>query len=594
MVPPLAASGTMPRSPINIRTPTGQQAPPNMRFGDAAIEGVNIRPIEPEAPKQKGIRLQTEKLSLMNRRLQSFETAELEVQTDSPSDLAGVEPLYDEGTLIEFLQRVSPMMEDELELALPSLPVFDNYEPLWDDMVETCEMTHQVRQEGIVDLEITSVAWNCTGAMLACSYGRLSTLGWCDISAAVCIWNIFRPQMVSGEADTLIRIQGFVNCLAFHPTQPAVLAGGTYNGELMIWNTASNELDPLVAASSIDDYFHREAIQAVEWIPADLSGGVDAYLVATVSGDGKVLIWDPRDNDLSYPSRGFMLLGSKKRVLGGRALSFSPLDPWLFVVGCETGAVMRAFRPPPGASMGKPAGQYAWKQTAVQLLDQLAANSRLTLQHHVENHCRVSGAKEVSPEVVFASKPDPAVIFPAPKTTDLEPHHGAVIVATFSPFHRKLLLTGSVDGSVKLYDVLQQKALLTFFPPCSNLSTCAISSASWSSARPCVFAVAMEMGGVYIYDLLQSKQEHVLQLPLTGSGSQKVTSLSFNPKQRGLFSVGDDQGRVRVFRLPFKLSMQQKDEVAFVARLMASGGSTGVAAKSGGGAAAKANKGEEM
>merc|ERR1712232_394676 len=238
------------------------------------------------------------------------------------------------------------------------------------------------------------------------------------------------------------------------------------------------------------------------------------------------------------------------------------------------GTVMRAFRPPPGASMGKPQGMYSWKPSAVALLDQLAANSRLQLQHHVEGYCRTSGIKEISADVVFGSKPDPVVIFPAPKTTDLEPHSGPVTVATFSPFHRKLLLTGSVDGSVKLYDVLQQRAMQTFYPPAAKLSTCAVAAVSWSSARPCVFAVAMEMGGVYVYDLLQSRQEPVLQLPLTGSGSQHVTSLTFNPRQRGLLAVGDDGGRVRVFRLPFGLSEQGQDEVAFVAKLMAAGGGT--------------------
>merc|ERR1712008_65566 len=103
-------------------------------------------------------------------------------------------------------------------------------------------------------------------------------------------------------------------------------------------------------------------------------------------------------------------------------------------------------------------------------------------------------------------------------------------------------------GAVKLYDVLQQRALLTLFPPSKHLSTCAISAAVWSSARPCVFAVAMEMGGVYIYDFLQSKQEPVMQLSLGAtSGSQQVTSLVFNPKQRGLLAVGDVTGRVLSF-----------------------------------------------
>eukprot|EP00928_Gymnodinium_smaydae_P070185 TRINITY_DN54095_c0_g1_i1.p1 TRINITY_DN54095_c0_g1~~TRINITY_DN54095_c0_g1_i1.p1 ORF type:complete len:593 (+),score=73.99 TRINITY_DN54095_c0_g1_i1:68-1780(+) len=562
--------------------PTSPKGPAQPQFADDILEGANIRPIVPDPPKTKGIRLQTEKISLVNRRLQSLEVAEQEVQTLAPTELASGEIDADDATLLQFLQNVMPFVDEELELAHHTKPTFDAYEPIWDDRAEGCEMTQQVWKEGLVDLQVSNVAWNATGALLACSYGKLDTEGWCEVQAPVCVWNIFRPQLVAGEPDMCIQINGFVMSLAFHPTQPAILAGGTYNGELMIWNTASTDLDPLVASSSIDDYFHREAIQAIEWVQADLSGGADAYLLATVSGDGKVLIWDARENDLSYPSRGFALLGSKKRVLGGRSLSFSPLDPWLFVVGCETGTVMRAFRPPPGASMGKPQGQYSWKPSAILLLDQLAANARLQLQHHVENYCRTNGIKEVSADVVFQSKPDHAVIFPAPKTTDLEPHSGPVTVAAFSPFHRKLLLTASVDGSVRLYDVLQQRALQTLFPPTKHISTCAVSAAAWSSARPCVFAVAMEMGGVYIYDLLQSRQEPVLQLPLTGSGSQRVTSIAFNPKQRGLLAAGDNNGRVRVFRLPFTLSEQQRDEMAFVSKLMVAGGSN---EKSGAGAA---------
>merc|ERR1712232_253915 len=213
-------------------------------------------------------------------------------------------------------------------------------------------------------------------------------------------------------------------------------------------------------------------------------------------------------------------------------------------------------------------GMYSWKPSAVALLDQLAANSRLQLQHHVEGYCRTSGIKEISADVVFGSKPDPVVIFPAPKTTDLEPHAGPVTVATWAPFHRKLLLTASVDGAVKLYDVLQQRALYTLYPPTKHLSTCAVSAASWSSARPCVFAVAMEMGGVYIYDLVQSRQEPVMHLPLKEAGSQKVTSLAFNPKQRGLLAVGDESGQVRVYRLPFGLSEQQKNEMQLIAEWM--------------------------
>ena len=75
---------------------------------------------------------------------------------------------------------------------------------------------------------------------------------------------------------------------------------------------------------------------------------------------------------------------------------------------------------------------------------------------------------------------------------------------------------------------------------------------------------------------MQSRQEPVLELPLA-AGSQ-IAAMAFNPKQRGLLSVGrepnilplgaagDNGGRVRVFRLPFRLSEQQKSEAAGLER----------------------------
>mmetsp|Transcript_18380 Transcript_18380/g.52660 ORF Transcript_18380/g.52660 Transcript_18380/m.52660 type:complete len:567 (-) Transcript_18380:66-1766(-) len=553
-------------------------------FHDDLIEGERMRSKVDSNPKFKsvqdkdgksyaqGVRLQTEKISLVNRRMQSVELASMEIQTMSPAEFIADEQHVSDESIIEFLRTTAPVVERELDLAWNSMAAFDAYEPQWNDTSETCEMTLQVWKEGVVDLQIASVAWNCTGSMLACSFGRLDTLGWCEISAPVCLWNAFRPQLVAGEPDITIEINGFVMCLAFHPSLPGLLAGGTYNGELMLWNTASGELDPLVSSSSIDDYFHREAIQVVQWIPADVSGNkADTYQLATVSCDGKVLIWEAKKNDLSYPCRGFTLLlsasdPSHRRVLGGRSLSFSPLEPLSFAVGCETGHLLLARRPPPAASFGKPQGKYTWKSSAVALLDQAAsANDRLKLQNHVETYCSRVNAKEVTAEVVFLSKPDPVMLFPQPRSTDLESHAGAVTVVDYSPFERKRLLSGSVDGSVKIYDTLTQQAVLTFFPPSKYLSTCAVSAAAWSASRACVFAVAMEMGGVYIYDLMQSRHEPVLELPLTGAGSQRVTSLTFNPKMIRLLAVGDESGRVRVFRLPFKLSEPQKGEVVFLA-----------------------------
>lgn len=146
-----------------------------------------------------------------------------------------------------------------------------------------------------------------------------------------------------------------------------MLAGGTYNGELVLWDVTTTEADPQIAMSSIDDYFHREAIQSLQWVDNainDKSGrsGAASYgygskvsaiaknkelagsSIATVSSDGKILIWDLID-DLRFPAKGFMLF-AKKRLVGGRCLAFSPLERNLFVLGSETGSLIRGVCPP--------------------------------------------------------------------------------------------------------------------------------------------------------------------------------------------------------------------------------------------------------
>ncbi|CAE7648644.1 unnamed protein product, partial [Symbiodinium sp. CCMP2456] len=78
----------------------------------------------------------------------------MDIQTDIPGEGQGAEALEpDEHVLAEFLRDVAPIMEQELLLAWQTLPVFESYVPVWDDVAETCEMTHQVWKEGLVDLQ---------------------------------------------------------------------------------------------------------------------------------------------------------------------------------------------------------------------------------------------------------------------------------------------------------------------------------------------------------------------------------------------------------------------------------------------------------
>lgn len=51
-------------------------------------------------------------------------------------------------------------------------------------------------------------------------------------------------------------------CVAFHPTEPALIAGGTFSGEVRLWNTGI-ETDPLLASSGLSELGHKEPISKV-------------------------------------------------------------------------------------------------------------------------------------------------------------------------------------------------------------------------------------------------------------------------------------------------------------------------------------------
>ena len=54
-----------------------------------------------------------------------------------------------------------------------------------------------------------------------------------------------------------------------------MLAGGSVNGEIFIWDVSDAD-NPLKCSSTIDEYFHRDAITAIQWVPSTLHQPIGA------------------------------------------------------------------------------------------------------------------------------------------------------------------------------------------------------------------------------------------------------------------------------------------------------------------------------
>ena len=111
------------------------------------------------------------------------------------------------------------------------------------------------------------------------------------------------------------------------------------------------------------------------------------------------------------------------------------------------------------------------------------------------------GEKDIWAPTVYHAKPDVKMIFSVPFNANFERHLGPVLGLASSPFVKRLFLSCSSDGSIRLYDILGHRPVVIFEPGYNEY----LLDVQWSPFRPAVFAAVSNIGNVYLYDLSVSK-----------------------------------------------------------------------------------------
>jgi WD repeat-containing protein 34 len=162
------------------------------------------------------------------------------------------------------------------------------------------------------------------------------------------VWSIFRRDFEAKKSNVMIEVANCLTCLEFHPLDPLVLAGGTINGEIYIWNVgAEGGNAQVVCKSEADEYFHREPIRRINWLTFESVHSLALSIcLVTISSDGKILMWENPMKSLRYPIKGHMTARVKNnnlQVLGGTNIAMIAgafgLDENAFIVGTEGGVV---------------------------------------------------------------------------------------------------------------------------------------------------------------------------------------------------------------------------------------------------------------
>ena len=372
--------------------------------------------------------------------------------------------------------------------------------------------------------------------------------------------------------------------VAFHPTDPLILAGGTMNGEIIIWNVDLE--DPKLHISAIDEYYHREAITKLIWVRQEslTTLAITTSLVST-STDGKILVWRLNDK-LRFPVKGHLLAKKTKSaetaIIGGTALDKVYIsEDNTYLVGTEGGQVLKC---PISQPSDKDISHYfeqntsvRWKEEAINVLANLPSKSIMEVKKRVERYAQDKGVRDVWAPTVFAAKPNIKLLYPNAVNANFEKHLGPALSVSCSPFVKRLFLTCSTDGSVRMYDTLNQRPIMVFEPGYNEY----LMKVLWSPFRPTVFAVVSNSGSVYIYDLMAQKQSpaYILEyhappqglaneIPSGTSPQKTAYTLAFNPVQRGFLAVGFHDATSKIFQLNYSLSRPKKDELKVLKSLM--------------------------
>jgi WD40 repeat protein len=131
----------------------------------------------------------------------------------------------------------------------------------------------------------------------------------------------------------------------------------------------------------------------------------------------------------------------------------------------------------------------------------LPSKSIVEVKKKVERYVQDKGEKDVWAPTVYGAKPDLKLIFTVPFNANYEKHLGPVLGMSCSPFVKRLFLSCSSDGSIRLYDVLNHRPVSIFEPGYNEY----LLDVAWSPFRPAVFAAVSNAGNIYIYDLNKSK-----------------------------------------------------------------------------------------
>nr|KAG5698305.1 hypothetical protein BaRGS_017007 [Batillaria attramentaria] len=517
--------------------------------------------------------------------------------------------------LANFMKTVEP----RFELALQQNAIMDVFYDDWvnlgdaDSTFGSKADNHLKEYQSFTDLQfskdktITCIQWHPTikGVVAVSIAERLSFDERIDQAARVImtpslilIWSFtdpIHPQLILEAPEDILSF-------AFCPTDHNVIAGGCYNGQIILWdisthvdrlkqprggnrNKRSNVLPgfedpnalktPIVrycAVSSIE-HGHRAPITDIQWMPDHMvisrmgvpmeNKNLQCCQLMTCATDNCVLFWDSR------PPKGVQQKDDDKGPKNPMGIpnTFRHLDlQWkpmlkMHLSKSEPGGDHAPIKFSMQERQGDRSALTRGSDTNVAKDDTATMGGGFTAGVTKPGSGRERTLQTV-PTYLYIGTEDGEVVYgdwmpqkdqdsgklQTPKPAYYHPlHDGPVIALQRSPFLKEVVLSIGGWTWALWKEGVSSGPILT-----SASASVRLSSGYWSPTRPSVFYISKDDGSVDVWDLLDKTHEPSLTQSVSPAPITNIFPYQVTQKQQ-LLAVGDNSGTLHILEIPWSL-----------------------------------------
>ncbi|XP_028927545.1 cytoplasmic dynein 1 intermediate chain 2 isoform X5 [Ornithorhynchus anatinus] len=147
------------------------------------------------------------------------------------------------------------------------------------------------------------------------------------------VWNM---KYKKTTPEYVFHCQSAVMSATFAKFHPNLVVGGTYSGQIVLWDNRSNKRTP-VQRTPLSAAAHTHPVYCVNVV-----GTQNAHNLISISTDGKICSWSL--DMLSHPQDSMELVHKQSKPVAVTSMSFPVGDVNNFVVGSEEGSVYTACR----------------------------------------------------------------------------------------------------------------------------------------------------------------------------------------------------------------------------------------------------------